>query len=206
MLIRVVTTRADIPRTGEGIAFVHGEIQPKVAAMDGNRGFAMALERAAGRYVGIAAWTDAEALEASGHDAPGLIADIAERLHGTDPSVEVFDLVLAHVVKPVRIGYWGRLARLEVPMQDFTRAVHTFAQTALAVFERYEGLAAVILFVDPSVGVLENIQWYDSLHALRGSAARFEELRELFVADVPTVTFVELAELEVVIAEMQELP
>lgn len=205
MLIRVVTTRADIPRTGEGIAFVHGEIQPKVAAMDGNRGFAMALDRAAGRYVGIAAWTDAEALEASGHDAPGLIADLAERLHGIGPSVEVFDLVLAHVVKPVRIGYWGRLARLEVPMPDFTRAVHTFTQTALAVFERYEGLAAIILFVDRSAGVLGNIQWYDSLHALRGSASRFEELRGLFVADVPTVTFGELAELEVVIAEMQEL-
>ena len=45
MLIRVVTTRADVPRTGEGIAFVHGEIQPQVAAMDGNRGFAMAVDR-----------------------------------------------------------------------------------------------------------------------------------------------------------------
>ena len=45
MLIRVVTTRADVPRTGEGIAFVHGEIQPQIAAMDGNAGFAMAVDR-----------------------------------------------------------------------------------------------------------------------------------------------------------------
>jgi hypothetical protein len=92
MLIRVATTRADIPRTGEGIAFVHGEIEPKISAMDGNRGFAMAVDRSAGRYVGIAAWTDREALEASDDDAPGLITDLAQRLHGSKPSVEVFDL------------------------------------------------------------------------------------------------------------------
>ena len=106
MLIRVVTTRADVPRTGEGIAFVHGEIQPEIAAMDGNAGFAMALDRSSGRYVSIAAWTDSEALEASGHGAPRLIADLVRRLHGSVPSVEVFDLVLAHVAKPVRLGYW----------------------------------------------------------------------------------------------------
>ena len=121
MLIRVVTTRADVPRTGEGIAFVHGEIQPQIAAMDGNAGFAMAVDRSSGRYVSIAAWTDAEALEASGHGAPRLIADVARRLHGSEPSVEVFDLVLAHVVKPVRLGYWGRLTRFEVPVPDLAR-------------------------------------------------------------------------------------
>src|SRR3712207_1741159 len=98
MLIRVVTTRADVPRTGEGIAFVHGEIQPEIAVMDGNRGFAMAVDRRSGRYVGIAAWTDPEALEASEPGAPGLIASLARRLHGDEPSVEVFELVLAHVV------------------------------------------------------------------------------------------------------------
>ena len=58
MLVRVVTTRADVLRTGEGIAFVHGEIQPRVAAMDGNRGFAMAVDHSSGRFFGIAAWTD----------------------------------------------------------------------------------------------------------------------------------------------------
>jgi hypothetical protein len=205
MLIRVATTRADIPRTGEGIAFVHGEIEPKVSAMDGNRGFAMAVDHSSGRYVGIAAWTDAEALEASGHDAPGLIADLARRLHGSKPSVEVFDLVLAHVVKPVRVGYWGGLARIEVPEQDFSRAVQKFTEMVLAFFERYDGLAAIVVFVDREVGVLENVMWYDSLHVLRGSAARAQELRELLVADVPTVRFVEFSELEVVIAEMRDL-
>jgi hypothetical protein len=205
MLIRVVTTRADVPRTGEGIAFVHGEIQPKIAAMDGNSGFAMAVDRSSGRYVSIAAWTDPEALEASGHGAPGLIADLAQRLHGSEPSAEVFDLVLAHVVKPVRLGYWGRLARLEVPVQDLARASQKFQQVALALFERYEGLAAIILFVDRVKGVLESIIWYDSLHVLRGSASRTQELRDLLLADIPTIRFVEDFELEVVIAEMNEL-
>jgi hypothetical protein len=205
MLIRVATTRADIPRTGEGIAFVHGEIEPKVSAMDGNRGFAMAVDRSSGRYIGIAAWTDPEALEASGRDAPGLIADLARRLHGSKPSVEVFDLVLAHVVKPVRVGYWGQFARLEVPVQDFARAVQRFKETVLAMFERYEGLAGIILFADQTSGVLENIIWYDSLRVLRGSATRAQEVRELLVADVPTVRYVELSELEIVIAEMRKV-
>jgi hypothetical protein len=205
MLIRVVTTRADVPRTGEGIASVHGEIQPKIAAMDGNSGFAMAVDRSSGRYVGIAAWTDPEALEASGHGAPALIADLARRLHGSEPSVEVFDLVLAHVVKPVRLGYWGRLARLEVPVHDLARAAQKLQQVAPALFEHYEGLATIILFVDRVKGVLESIVWYDSLHVLRGSASRTRELRDLLVADFPTIRFIEDLELEVVIAEMSQL-
>jgi hypothetical protein len=205
MLIRVATTRADIPRTGEGIAFVHGEIEPKISAMDGNAGFAMAVDRSSGRYVGIAAWTDREALAASGHDAPGLIADLAQRLHGSKPSVEVFDLLLAHLVKPVRVGYWGRFARLEVPGRDFARAVQRFKDTVLAIFGRYDGLASIILFGDRTSGVLENIVWYDSVRVLRGSATSAQEVRELLVADVPTVRFVEHSELQVVIAEMQTL-
>ena len=163
MLIRVATTRADIPRTGEGIAFVHGEIEPKISAMDGNRGFAMAVDRSFGRYVGIAAWSDPKALEESGHSAPGLIAELARRLHGSKPLVEVFDLVIAEVVKPVRVGYWGGRARLEVPVQDFDRALRRFKETVLAMFERYDGLASIILIVDQPSGVLENIIWYDSL-------------------------------------------
>ena len=163
----------------------------------------MAVDCSSGRYVGIAAWTDPEALEASGHDAPGLITDLAQRLHGSKPSVEVFDLLLAHLLKPVRIGYWGRLARLEVPVQDFARAVQRFKETVLAIFERYEGLASIILFGDRTSGVIENIIWYDSLRVLRGSATRAQEVRELLVADVPTVRYVEQSELQVVIAEMQ---
>jgi hypothetical protein len=205
MLIRVVTTQADVPRTGEGIASVHGEIQPRIAAMDGNSGFTMALDRSSGRYVSIAAWTDLEALEASGHGAPALIADLARRLHGSEPSVEVFDLVLAHLVKRVRLGYWGRLARLEVPAQDLARAAQKFQQVAPALFEHYEGLAAIILFVDRTKGVLESISWYDSLHVLRGSASRTRELRDLLVEDFPTIRFVEDLELEAVIAEMNQL-
>jgi hypothetical protein len=205
MLIRVVTTWADVPRTGEGIASVHGEIQPKIAAMDGNAGFAMAVDRSSGRYVSIAVWTDAESLEASGQGAPGLVADLARRLHGSEPSVEVFDLVLAHLVKPVRLGYWCRLARLEVPVPDLARAAQRFQQWVLAVFEGVAGLAAVILFVDRTTGVLECIMWYDSLHHLRSSASRTQELRDLLVADIPTIRFVEDCELETVIMEMDEL-
>jgi hypothetical protein len=205
MLIRIITTQADIPRTGEGIAFVHGEIQPQVAAMDGNRGFAMALDRSSERYVGIAAWSDAEALDASGHDVPGLIAQIARRLHGSEPTVEVFDLVLAHVVKPVRLGYRGRMERLEVPVHEFSNAVQKFTELVLALFERYAGLAAIIVFTDQGKGVLQSIIWYDSVQVLRASVSRTRELRDLLVADFPAMRVVEDSELEVVIAEMQEL-
>ena len=205
MLIRVVTTRADVPRTGEGIAFVHGEIQPQIAAMDGNAGFAMAVDRSSGRYVSIAAWTDPEALEASGQGAPRLIADVARRLHGSEPSVEVFDLVFAHVVKPVRLGYWGRLVRLEVPVPDLVRAAQKFRQWVLALFDRYDGLAAIILFADRASGVVECMIWYDSVQVLRGSATRTQELRDLLVADIPPIRFVEDVELEAVITEMSGL-
>jgi hypothetical protein len=109
------------------------------------------------------------------------------------------------VVKPVRVGYWGRLVRLDVPVQDFARAVLRLQETVLAEFDRYPGLASIILFVDHTSGVLENIIWYDSLPVLRDSAGCAQEARELLMADVPTARYVELCELEVVIAEMQGL-
>jgi hypothetical protein len=72
-----------------------------------------------------------------------------------------------------------------------------------AWFEHYDGLAAIILFA--AEGVLGGIIWCDSLHALRGSASRIHELRDVLAADVPTIRFVEDSELEAVIAEMSDL-
>jgi hypothetical protein len=92
-----------------------------------------------------------------------------------------------------------------VPPQDFSRAVHAFQKTVLAMFDMYDGLASIVVFVDQRSGVIGNIIWYDSLHVLRGSATRAGEVRELLVAEVPTVRCVEVSELEVVIAEMQEV-
>ena len=112
---------------------------------------------------------------------------------------------LAHVVKPVRLGYWGRLVRLEVSVPDVARAAQKFQQWVLALFDRYGGLAAIILFADRVNGALECIFWYDSLPVLRGSASRTQELRDLLVADIPSVRFVEVLELEAVITEMNEL-
>ena len=205
MLIRIVTTRAAIPRTGEGIAFIHGEIEPKIAEMDGNKGFAMVVDHSSGRYLSIAAWTDPQALGASGRGAPGLIADVARHLQGSEPSVEVFDLALASVVKPVRIGYWGRLTRFGVPVGDLDRAEQKYRQLALAWFERYDGHAVTIVFVDRVEGVLGSIFWFDSVHALRGSASRTQEMRDLLVQEVPTVRVDEDVEVQAIIAEMGDL-
>lgn len=205
MLIRMCTTRADIPRTGEGIAFVRGEIQPEVAAMDGNNGFAMAVDYSSGRYVSIAAWTDRRALEATVDRAPGLIGALARRLNGSEPSVEVFELVFAQVVKPVRVGYCGRLTRAEIPIAQLDRAVKKFTDTATALFDRYDGLASSILFVDRASGVAQSALWFDSVQALHGSRACSEELHELLAVDLPAVKIVEVLELVAVIAEMGDL-
>jgi hypothetical protein len=88
-----------------------------------------------------------------------------------------------------------------VPVQHLPRAVQRLRQATLAVFEHRAGLAGVLLFVEGTSGVLDNIDWFDSLRALRASADRAREVHELLVADVPAVRYVELSELEVVIAE-----
>jgi hypothetical protein len=205
MLIRMCTTRADIPRTGEGIAYVRGEIQPEIAAMDGNNGFVMAVDRSSGRYVSVAAWTDKESLEASADQAPGLIGAVARRLNASEPSVEVFELAFAQVVKPVRLGYWGRLTRAEIPTTDVDRAVRKFTATTTALFDRYDGLAVIVLFVDRLGGVAYSALWFDSVQVLHGSRPRSEELHRLLAADLPAVKIVEVSELEAVIAEMGAL-
>ena len=75
----------------------------------------------------------------------------------------------------------------------------------MPLFERYEGLAAIVLFVDRGSGVTESATWFESVEVLRGSRDRARELGELLVAGVPTLTIGETSELEVVIAEMGPL-
>jgi hypothetical protein len=90
-------------------------------------------------------------------------------------------------------------------LPDLVWAAQKFRQWVLALFDRYDGLAAIILFADRTSGVLECIIWYDSLQVLRGSASRTQELRDLLVADIPPIRFVEDVELEAVITEMSGL-
>jgi hypothetical protein len=52
-----------------------------------------------------------------------LISDVAWRLGGSEPSVEIFDRAVAHSVKPLRVGYGGRLTRVEIRVDDLDRAV-----------------------------------------------------------------------------------
>jgi hypothetical protein len=80
-----------------------------------------------------------------------------------------------------------------------------FRDTALPLFEGYEGLAAVNLFVNRMSGVAESVIWFDSLHVLRSSKPRWQEMQKLLAAVVPSLKIVEVAELEVVIAEMGPL-
>jgi hypothetical protein len=202
VLIRVVTIRAGIPQTGEGIAFVHGELQPMVAALDGNRGFTMAVDRSSGRYIGLTAWTDDEAAKATMDRDARLVGEATRRLGGSESSIEEFDLAVAHSVKPLRVGYWGRFTRVEMTVDDLDRAVLKFRDTALPLFEGYVGLAAVNLFVNRMSGVAESVIWFDSLHVLRCSEPRWEEMQKLLAAVVPSLKIVEVAELQVVIAEM----
>ena len=165
----------------------------------------MALDRSSGRYIGLTAWTDDEAVKANVDRTAGLVSDAARRLGGSEPSVEVFDLAVAHSVKPLRVGYWGRFTRVEIPVDDLDRAVLGFRDTALPLFEGYEGLAGVNLFVNQMSGVAESVIWFDSLHRLRCSAARSQEMQKLLTANLPTLKIVDVAELEVVIAEMGPL-
>jgi hypothetical protein len=165
----------------------------------------MAVDRSSGRYIGLTAWADDEAVEANVDRTAELVGDAARRLGGSEPSVEVFDLAVAHSVKPVRVGYWGRFTRVEIPVGDLDRTVLKFRDTALPLFEGYEGLAAVNLFVDRMSGVAESVIWFDSLHVLRRSEPRSREMQKLLAAVVPTLKIVEVSELEVVIAEMGPL-
>jgi hypothetical protein len=176
-----------------------------VAALDGNRGFTMAVDRSSGRYIGLTAWTDDEAVKANIDRDAGLVSDAAQRLGGSEPSIEEFDLAVAHSVKPVRVGYWGRFTRVEITVDDLDRVVLRFRDTALPLFEGYAGLATINLFVNRMSGVAESVIWFDSLHVLRGSKPRWQEMQKLLAAVVPSLKIVEVAELEVVIAEMGPL-
>ncbi len=121
MLIQVRITPATLPRTGEGIAFVRGEIGPAITAVNGSRGFLMAMDHSAGAFVAMAAWSDSAVLAAHEDLVPGLVAEATRHLHNGESTIEVFDLAVSHVVKPLRIGYWGRVTRIHSLQRNRTR-------------------------------------------------------------------------------------
>jgi hypothetical protein len=74
------------------------------------------------------------------------------------------------------------------------------------VAERYDGLAAIDLFVNRMREVAESVIWFDGLQVRRRSRPRSQEMQTLLAVDVPTLKIIEAAEFEVVIAEMGPLP
>lgn len=201
MLIQLRIAPATLPRTGEAIAFVRGEIGPKVTALNGSRGFLMALDHTSGAYVAMAAWSDRATLETHDDLVSELVAEATRHLHSGESAIEVFDLAVSLIVKPLRIGYWGRLVRIQVPAAESDRAAQRFRDTFVPGHDGDDGLAAISLLLNPDTGAGFAASWYDSLPRLRGMQQRGEESGQLLISGEPAFTAIERRELHVVITE-----
>ena len=201
MLIQLRITPATLPRNGEGIAFVRGEIGPAITAVNGSRGFLMALDHSSGTYVAMAAWADRAVLDAHEDLVPGLVAEATRHLHSGESTFEVFDLAVSYVVKPLRIGYWGRFTRIQVPAAESDRAAQRFRDTVVPGHDHDDGLAAISLLLNRDTGSGYAASWYDSLPRLRAVQERGEESGQLLIAGTPAFTALAARELHVVITE-----
>ncbi len=204
--MQLTVAPAEIPRTGEGIAFVNGEIGPVVSAMEGNESFVLALDHSAGRYVCWSVWSSPESLAAYADRAVALAVDIVEHLHTGEPTTEASEVLFTHSVKPLHLGNWGQLTRAQMLVDDLDRAVRFLGDTILAWFENQSVPIDIVAGVNRTTGASQALICFETLKALRESEPRLEELRGMLVKAIPGVSFTEISELQVVIAEAKVNP
>lgn len=202
MLARVTTIQADANRIDEGIAFGR-EVQPKVDQIAGSRGMAMWVDRTSGRCATAVLWADREALEASTDAVAGFRTALADHLGGGEPTIEVFEVAVRHLVKPAEPGNWHRSTRCDIPAGDLDQLVEHFQHSILPAVKKIDGLTAAVLLVNRDSGNAMIAVTYDSREALDTSRARGQDLRDAAAAAIPTMTITNVAEMEFVIAGMR---
>lgn len=199
--MQLTVAQGEFARTGDGIAFVNGEIGPEVSAMEGNERFGMALDHASSRYVYWSVWTDPQSLAVNAERATQMAGDVIKHLPSHDPVTETFDLVYTHSAKPVHVGNWGNLTRVQIPIAELDRAVRFFTAIVVAWFENQTGPIDIIMGVDTATGDCRSLICYDTLRDLRDNEPSTQELQGVLATTIPGAKITEISELQVVIAE-----
>ena len=203
MYVRVTSTQADPARLEDGIAYIRDEVLPKTKLMKGSLGSVVGVDRSSGRGSLMSCWTDRGALDATSQAVVGMRSAAARRLDGSDTTVETFEIVHLHLVKPAEPGSCTRTTRAEMPPEDVDRALQSFKDTVVPFFEKDDGICAVMVMVNRETGVLQTSITVEDREALEASRGRAQEVRDLITAAIPSVKIVEVFELEVVISDLR---
>ena len=204
--LQLTVAEAELPRTGEGIAFVNGEFGPVISAMEGNESFVLALDHSASRYVSWSVWSSPESLDAHADQVVAMAVDVVAHLHTVESTTEVSEVFFAHSVKPLHLGNWGQLTRVQMPVDDLDRALQFYLDTILAWFENQSVPVDIVAGVNRTTGAGQSLMCFETLPALRESEPRSEELLGMFVKAIPRASITEISELQVVIAESKGNP
>jgi heme-degrading monooxygenase HmoA len=151
MFARYTTVRGDPQKIDAAIEYVDGPAREAVEATEGNRGFAVCVDRPGGRLIGASYWDSLEALNNS-ESRLADSRDAAAKLLSGEVSFERFEVVLGFRHSIPGRGAVARITRLEVDQGRIDEAITLINEETLARVKGAAGLCSFQLLLDRQTG------------------------------------------------------
>lgn len=201
MYARSTTIKGDPTRIDTLIAFVRDEVMPMIAAIDGNVGLSMLVDRETGRCIATSSWETEEARSASFEALAGARARGAEILGG-DVQTDDWEIAVMHREHRVTADSCCRVTWAQFDPTDLDRGINFFRDTVLPFAEGMDGFGSASLMVDRANGRAVGTIVFDSRAAMEATREAAASMRDTSTRTTGT-TFREVAEFELALAHLR---
>jgi quinol monooxygenase YgiN len=203
MYVRANIFSGDPSKVDDAIAYAESTLVPAVTAIAGNRGLAMAVDRATGDGSVVTFWDDLDALRASEEQVKGLRNQTQSIMSGT-VDVRVMEVVERHISHRPAPGCWNRVTMLQMSGDDdVDAAVDTFRNNTLPALQAMDGFCAATLSRDLAAARAVAVTTWRDRASLDASSDRADTLRQE-VTGKAHATIDSVREQEIVVAAMRD--
>ena len=200
MYLRAVQALVDPSRLDEVIRYVEEHVRRTAKEQPGNRGLAMAVDRAAGRCAVVTFWDDKEAEQAGDTPMRSLRDAGAERFRAAF-DVTYAEVLAMHIRQLPQPGNWNRVSMLDMAPADIDAALETFHTSTLPALDAIDGFCAATLSADRERGRAIAVTTWRDHDALTASDERANTLREE-VRDKTHGVIAGVMEMEIVVSSV----
>jgi hypothetical protein len=200
---RTTTLIASPSAIDEGIAYVRGEVWPRIQELEGCLGMSLVVDRESGRGIATASWDTQEALRTSASTAMAL-RDQATQIFGATsrPVVEEWEIASMHRMHTTHPGTCIRTAWSRVSPANVDRALEFYRSELLPHMDQLEGFASASLLIDRPAGRSVLSVAYDTREAMERTRDQADYLRAKTTQEVD-VEFLDVAEFELAMAHLR---
>lgn len=176
MFARFTTVRGDPQKIDTVTEYVDGPAREAVQATEGNRGFAVAADREAGRVVGLSFWNNLESLNNSEPRLAKTREEAASALGG-QASFERYEVAVGfrHTI-PER-GAAARVIRFEVSPARVDEVISLMREEAVPRTKGAAGLCSFLQMINRETGAGMVITAWENPDAAHAFAPTAEQLR-----------------------------